>query len=191
MSKTPMMIYYENVGVGMHPTISGLNAVYAHARREALEEAARIADAFADDTKQNSYEGRGHWTEQSEAVFNAQQELAREIRALLNASPGSGVPDDAEGRGRAPSTAGGQYGALSGSLENDAPSSVPPATTSAPPQEGDDHPGPIAPLKPAAAAPSGPTETELDYANEVLAGGYDGVKNILANAVIRWKEQSK
>ena len=41
------------------------------------------------------------------------------------------------------------------------------------------------------AAPSGPTEMELDYANEVLVGGYDGVKNILASAVLRWAEQTK
>ena len=96
-----------------------------------------------------------------------------------------------------PSTAGGQEAALA----PDAADPVPPATTNAAPQvccgEFVTCSKPCTPRgewiaeQRAAAAPSGPTEMELDYANEVLVGGYDGVKNILASAVLRWKEQSK
>ena len=199
MKKTPIEVYDEFYSVQA--------AAVAHARREALEEAI------------SRFTG---------SSFGQYEHPNVVLRSLLNASPGSG--------GQEPSTAGGQYGALSGSLENDAPASVPPATTNAAPQApvsaGNDHPAaqrgsgqpavsaPVwercpsthcnrreecaspsdcivaereARLRPAAAAPSGPSEEEVRIAQAFLRAypSLNASADVLARAVLRWKEQSK
>ena len=130
------------------------------------------------------------------------------------AIPRSGVPESTHERsqndtsgtpdGAAPSTAGGQdvtlwseprwngrewyrVGSSTGACDWNKPAAAAPSHSDHPLRHWDK----TCPACLQEAAPSGPTEMELDYANEVLVGGYDGVKNILASAVLRWKEQSK
>ena len=74
MSKTPIEVYDEEIRSGAS-LFEGIDAVAAHARREALEEAAKIAE--------DGWLG----TELTKTYFN---DLATAIRALLNVSPGSG-----------------------------------------------------------------------------------------------------
>ena len=74
MSKTPIEVYDVEIRSGAS-LFEGIDAVAAHARREALEEAAKIAE--------DAWLG----TELTKTYFNS---LAAAIRALLNASPGSG-----------------------------------------------------------------------------------------------------
>lgn len=49
---------------------------------DGLEAAALLCDQSAVDTEQRAMEERGYWIEELKAVFNAQNELARAIRAL-------------------------------------------------------------------------------------------------------------
>lgn len=66
-------------------------------RNAVLEEAAKVCDQYAADTELRKEE-RGYWIEEMQAVFNAQKELAREIRSLKGAAPVSARPAfDAEG----------------------------------------------------------------------------------------------
>ena len=122
MSQTPMEIYSTHET----PDVEGaVNAVYAHARREALEEVAewsrqvRITIRGIDGQAKRRVH-RSHFNGVTEEIIDGYElntGLWHRLLGLLsvcpisegiNASPGSGVPDDAEGRGRAPSTAGGQ-----------------------------------------------------------------------------------
>ena len=79
MSKTPTQVYQDHAPLPMWDVDEpALNAVAAHARREALEEAAKVCE---DEICSCC------WDADAEA---AATHLAECIRALLNASPGSG-----------------------------------------------------------------------------------------------------
>ena len=136
MSKTPIEVYDEEIRSGAS-LFEGIDAVAAHARREALEEAAKIAE--------DAWLG----TELTKTYFN---DLATAIRALLRAPPGSGgsierqwtgpghlaetgyIPSSPGSGGQEPSTAGGQEAATMARVAPDAADPVPPATTNAAPQ---------------------------------------------------------
>jgi len=66
------------------------------------------------------------------------------------------------------------------------------ATTNAAPQKGE-VPGADPANKSAAAAPYGPTEEEVRIAHSFLLADYsmDAQADVLASAVLRWKEQMK
>jgi len=111
MSKTPMQVYARTLM--KDPTRNheaALNAVYAHARREALEEVAPIfvalKQAIERAIRQPNAQFRytrcnlcdASWWDREE--HRSDCDVLAWRRALLNASPGSG--------GQAPSTAGGQ-----------------------------------------------------------------------------------
>ena len=205
MSKTPMEVYDETRRQSPSYTHEdGLSAVAAHARREALEEVAPIAAslkqaierAIRRPNDQFRYV-RCHlcdatWWDREEHRSGCDVLVWR--RALLNASPGSGtlgasdaalLPGLREALKWKPNTPQLEN-AMTYAWESALKSfirAIESAHSNASPGSGGQ-----AQIN---AAPSGPTEMELDYANEVLVGGYDGVKNILASAVLRWAEQTK
>ena len=88
--------FAADTGTTLHADciVAGVNAVHAAARRETLEEVMPFLRAFND------------WYTRDGSVGGLADLVRDHQSILLNASPGSGVPDDAEGRGRAPSTAG-------------------------------------------------------------------------------------
>src|SRR5687768_14460987 len=59
------------------------------ARPAIIEECAKVCDDRAADTEQRAMEERGYWIPELEAVFMAQKELARDIRALVQPLPQS------------------------------------------------------------------------------------------------------
>ena len=183
----------------------------AHARREALEEkdeayrqrnvlVAALASLFPSGIRRTSIEGWSddwngccyidlpsgqisyHYHDSQAHLFaglplytkawdgHDKQTVESRLLSILNASPGSGGQDRPATTNTAPQVPESKDANARGHRLPDKQCEQP---------------------RPAEAAPSGPTEMELDYASEVLAGGYDGVKLILASAVLRWKEQSK
>lgn len=66
--------------------LDGCALLSEHYRNGVLEAVAGMCDEYADETEQRANEERGYWTEEAQAVFRAQKELAAAVRALKRQS---------------------------------------------------------------------------------------------------------